>query len=174
MIGVARYLGSPPEKQIDSMELIHSAAFARLHQSALALDSIKNIAVLPNQHYLVVNGLVIHLAQHTYGPEPELGFYQAYYEAGDQTRFHSLDKLFAAHRIPLDSVQVCTLRSGMVATGVQDITLQKEAISYRWKVSAMYGEEGIVYSPHLLQKDSTRFDGVESLGQGFYHFTVYQ
>ncbi|WP_055562815.1 hypothetical protein [Hymenobacter sp. AT01-02] len=130
--------------------------------------------MLPNQDYLVVNGLVIHLAQHTFGQEPELGAYQGYYKAGDDSRFHSLDNLFAPHRIKLHGVRVSALRSNMIATGVNDITLQNEAVSSRWKVSALYDEESLVYSPPVLQKDSTPFDSLENLGEGFYHFPVYK
>jgi hypothetical protein len=36
----------------------------------------------------------------------------------------------------------------------------------------MYGEEGIVYSPKEILKDSTRFDLLEKIGENFYHFAV--
>lgn len=59
-------------KQIDSATLIQTESFQNLHRMIIQLDSTKNIAVLPQNEYVVVDGLVINLAKRTFGNEPEL------------------------------------------------------------------------------------------------------
>jgi hypothetical protein len=173
LVFAAGYMFSSDEKEVVSSELVQSTEFKRLHQLVASLDSIQNIAVLPNKNYIVVNGIVINLLQRSYGEEPELGFYQSYYDEGDRTPFASLDSLLASQKIKIDSLQTLAMVGKMEVTGISDVVVQKEWITYRWKTSAMYGEEGVVYSKREIIKDSTRFDLLENLGEGFYHFAVY-
>lgn len=170
---VVGYMFSSDEIEINSSELVQSADFKKLHHLTTSLDSIQNIAVLPEKNYIVINGTVINLVRRTFGQEPALGFYQSYYEEGDKTHYMSLDSLLAAQEIKIDSLQAFAVVEKMKSTGISDIEVHKEGITYRWKTSAMYGEEGIFYSRREVVKDSTRVDLLENLGEGFYHFAVY-
>lgn len=161
------------EKVVDSSLLLKSTEFRSLHQSVVSLESIENIAVLPDNNYIVINGTVINLAKKTFGYAPELGFYISYYKEGDRIPYTSLDSLLYANSIKIDSVKAMALIKGMKDAGISDVGIRKEGISYRWKVSAMYGEEGILYSRREISKDSTRFNLFENIEEGFYHFAVY-
>ena len=173
LVVVAHFMFGSNEKAVDSSELLKSTEFRSLHQSVTSLDSIENIAVLPDKNYIVINGTVINLAKQTFGYAPELGFYNSYYEEGDRTPYTSLDSLLSANSIKIDSVKAMAVIKGMKDAGISDVGIRKEGISYRWKVSAMYGEEGILYSNRVIPKDSTRFDLFENIEKGFYHFAVY-
>jgi hypothetical protein len=172
LFGIGWYLFGSNEKKVDSFELVQSSEFKGLHQLTINLDSIQNIAVLTDKNYIVVDGLVINLKKRTFGEEPELGFYQNYYEEGDKTPFRSFDSLLESQKIKMDSIQAFQVIEKMKSTGISDIAVHKNGITYRWKTSAMYGEEGIVYSPKEILKDSTRFDLLEKIGENFYHFAV--
>lgn len=169
----AHFMFGSNEKAVESRELVKSTEFRSLHHTIASLDSIDNIAVLPDENYIVIDGTVINLAKQTFGHEPELGFYNSYYEEGDKTPYTSLDSLLTAHNVKLDSLRAMAVVKGMKGAGISDIGILKEGITYRWKVSAMYGEEGILYSNRVIPKDSTRFDLFENIEKGFYHFAVY-
>ncbi|WP_076423336.1 hypothetical protein [Pontibacter lucknowensis] len=173
LVVVAHFMFGSNEKAVDSNVLLKSSEFRSLHQSVVSLDNIENIAVLPDKNYIVINGTVINLAKQTFGYSPELGFYNSYYEEGDRTPYTSLDSLLNAHSIKIDSVKAMAVIKGMKDAGISDVGIRKEGISYRWKVSAMYGEEGILYSSRKIPKDSTRFDLFENIEEDFYHFAVY-
>ena len=172
-IGLANFLFHSDKKGVDGRELVKSTEFKNLHLSVTSLDSIINIAVLPEENYVVLNGIVINLKNRTFGKEPALGFYAAFYEEGNKTPYISIDSLFRAHNINLDSAKAFTIFENMKSTEISDISIYKEEINYRWKVSAMYGEEGIIYTKQSLQKGSNRFDLLENIGNDFYHFAFY-
>jgi hypothetical protein len=173
LVVFAHFIFGSNEKAVDSRELLKSDEFRSLHHSIASLDSIENIAVLPDGNYVVLEGTVINLAKQTFGYKPELGFYNSYYEEGDRTPYTSLDSLLNAHSIKIDTLKAMTIVKRMKGAGISDVGIRKEGISYRWKVSAMYGEEGILYTEQIISKDSTRFDLFENIEEGFYHFAVY-
>ncbi|UII26896.1 hypothetical protein LVD15_00220 [Fulvivirga maritima] len=128
---------------------------------------------MPEERYIVIDGIVINQSKQTYGIEPVLGFYFSYYQEGDKIAYASLDSLLAMHHIRIDSVKVLPIISKMKECHISDIAISESTISYRWRVSAMYGEEGIIYSQKSLDKDSSRYDVFERMEGGFYHFAVY-
>lgn len=155
-------------EKIDSSTLIQSESFQNLHQMILQLDSTRNVAVLPQDKFIVIDGLVINLAKRTFGNEPELGFYQTYYDEGSTNKFSSIDSLLKPRHI--DSAQVCKITTALKANNIADVNIDRETISYRWKVSAMYGEEGVLYSNKNISNGSLRYKLFEPIGPHFYHF----
>lgn len=158
------------EKKIVAEELISSKEFKVVHNSIYSLNGIVNIAVLPQQNYIVIEGIVINLTNRTFGKEPELGFYNNYYDEGDSISFTTIDSLFASKDILIDSIKLMRIVEEMKRTEISDIIKKDEDIYYRWNVSAMYGEEGVLYSKRTLTKDSTRYDVFEKVDDNFYHF----
>ena len=156
------------KKKIDKTELIQRESFQDLHRILIQLDSTKNIAVLPQSQYIVVDGLVINLEKRTFGNEPELGFYQTYYDEGNKNNYLSIDSLLKQHHI--DSAQVYKIITLMKINEIADVTINNKAINYRWKVSAMYGEEGVLYSEKKLNNDSLHYKLLEQIKPDFYHF----
>jgi hypothetical protein len=172
-LAFAIYIFSPHSKEVDSNTLIEKPVFQSLHNSILKLDSIKNIAVLPDANYIVLNGLVINLAKKTYGKEPELTFYAEYYTNGDSILFNSLNKLLIRNKFKIDSLKTMYIVEKMKATEISDILVKNGKIEYRWNVSAMYGQEGIIYSKTKVDKNTGNFDLIEKLDKEFYHFAIY-
>ncbi len=154
---------------INSEDLIKKPNFINLHRTMLMLDSINNIAILPDSNYVVINKVVMNVNKHTFGQEPELGFYNSYYEEGNKNPCTSLNKLLISNNIEVDSASALSVIGRMKKVGISDISNERGNIWYRWKESAIHGEEGIVYSSKLFRGDATRFSLVEPLGNGFYH-----
>jgi len=152
---------------IDSRILIQRESFQQLHQMVIQLDSTKNIAVLPKDQYIVVDGLVINLSRRTFGKEPELGFYQTYYDEGNKHTYSSIDSLLSPQ---LDSTRLLNITTEMKNNEIADIVINDKAIYYRWKVSAMYGEEGVLYSKRKISNDSLHYKLFEQINPDFYHF----
>ena len=176
LIGLIIFLSiifSSDREEVNYKGLIKSKSFSELHESVLTLDSVKNIAVLPEDQYIVIDGIVVNLKNQTYGNELELGFYFTYYQEGDKTVYTSLDSLLAIYHINIDSAKVSPIISKMKECNISDVAIGKDAISYRWRVSAMYGEEGVIYSQTPLERDSTRYNIFEKMESDFYHFAVY-
>ncbi|MGB3848539.1 MAG: hypothetical protein WA958_01115 [Tunicatimonas sp.] len=176
LIGLFIFLSiifSSDEVEVNYKRLIKSERFNELHEAILKIDSVRNIAVLPEEQYIVIDGIVINQSKRTYGIEPELEFYFSYYQEGDKIAYASLDSLLAMHDIKFDSVTALPIISKMKECHLSDIAISKSTISYRWRVSAMYGEEGIIYSQKTLDKDSSRYDVFERMEGDFYHFAVY-
>ena len=155
-------------RRIDSTSLIQSQSFQDLHHMIIQLDSTKNIAVLPNNEYVVIDGLVINLVKRTFGDEPELGFYQTYYDEGSKNKFSAIDSLLE-HR-HMDSTNVYRITTAMKSNNIADVDINRKVISYRWKVSAMYGEEGVLYSKKKISNDSLHYKMFEQVAPNFYHF----
>ncbi|UFH52078.1 hypothetical protein [Spirosoma sp. KNUC1025] len=155
-------------RKTDSATLIKSESFQHLHHLITQLDSTKNIAVLPKNEYIVVDGLVINLEKRTFGNEPDLGFYQTYYDEANRNKFSRLDSLLQQRNI--DSARVSRIITAMKTTDIADIAINKQAIFYRWKVSAMYGEEGFLYSKKKVSNDSLHYNVLENIAPDFYHF----
>ena len=155
-------------KKIDSSALIQSESFQNLHQLIIQLDSTKNIAVLPQNEYVVIDQLVINLAKRTFGNEPELGFYQTYYDEGNKNKFSSIDSLLQPRYI--DSAQVYKITTAMKTNNIADVVINRKTITYHWKVSAMYGQEGVLYSNKKVSNDSMHYKLFEPIGSHFYHF----
>ncbi|GAB3790297.1 hypothetical protein GCM10028818_60210 [Spirosoma horti] len=154
-------------KRIDSTSLIQSQSFQDLHHMITQLDSTKNIAVLTKSEFVVVDGLVINLAKRTFGSEPVLGFYQSYYDEGSKHKYSSLDSLLAPRH--LDSTTVYRITAAMKTTNIADVEINYKVIIYRWKVSAMYREEGILYGEWDMTNNS-QYKLFESIAPHFYHF----
>lgn len=157
------------EEDLNSKELVKNLNFVNLHRSVLMLDSIHNIAVLPDSNYMVIDKVVINMTKHTFGQEPELGFYNSYYEEGSKNTYAFLGKLLTLNKIEIDSVDALSMVRRMKKTGINDISTERGNIMYRWKESAIHGEEGIVYSKRPFRGNSNRFSLIEPLGDGFYH-----
>lgn len=155
-------------KHVDSNTLIQNESFQNLHRMITQLDSIKNVAVLPQNEYVVIDGLVINLVKRTFGDEPELGFYQTYYDEGSKNKFSSINSLLKHRHI--DSAQVYKITTAMKTNNIADVAINHKTISYRWKVSAMYGEEGVLYSNKNVSNDSLHYKLFEPIAPHFYHF----
>ncbi|MFD2934897.1 hypothetical protein [Spirosoma flavum] len=155
-------------KRTDSTSLIQSQSFQDLHHMIIQLDSTKNIAVLPQNEYVVVDGLVINLVKRTFGNEPELSFYHTYYDEGSKNKFLAIDSLLE-HR-HMDSAKVYRITTAMKTNNIADVAINHKAISYRWKVSAMHGEEGVLYSKKKVSNDSLHYKLFEQVAPNFYHF----
>lgn len=134
----------------------------------IQLDSTKKIAVLPKNEYVVIDGLVINLTKRTFGNEPELGFYQTYYNEGRKNKFSSIDSLLKPRHI--DSAQVYRITTAMKVNNIADIVISNNGISYRWSVSAMYGEEGILYTHKNANRGTPTYKLFEPVAPNFYHF----
>lgn len=154
-------------KRIDSTSLVQSQSFQDLHHMITQLDSTRNIAVLTKSEFVVVDGLVINLAKRTFGSEPALGFYQAYYDEGSKHKYSSLDSLLEPRH--LDSTRVYRITTAMKITNIADIEINYKVIIYRWKVSAMYGEEGILYGEWAMTNNA-QYKLFEPIAPHFYHF----
>lgn len=150
--------------------LVEDKDFIKLHNSILKLNKLKNIAILPNQSFIVVNGIVINNKTQTYGLEPEFGFYFNYYENGLKNKIISFDSLVS--NASLDSIKTMNIINEMTKLEIVDIEIEHELdyiISYRRNVSAMYGEKGIIYS----KKEPKRRDDndiLEPLENDFYFY----
>lgn len=154
-------------KQTNSTSLIQSQSFQDLHHIITQLDSTKNIAVLPQSEYVVIDGLIINLVKRTFGNEPKLGFYQTYYDEGSKYKFSSLNSLLEPRH--LDSTTVYRLTAAMKTTNIADVEIDYKVVIYRWKVSAMFGEEGILYG-ELDMKNNSQYKLFEEIAPHFYHF----
>ena len=130
-------------------------------------DSLKNIAILPDISYVVINKHVINNRKRTFGNEPDLGFYGEYYEEAGKNKFGSLDSLLKNSGI--DSITAFGIFDKMKKLDIVDISKTDKVIYYRKTVSAMWGERGIIYSPSQLTSKNPR-ETIEFVKDKFYYF----
>ena len=165
ILWIMRYISDQKQKA-----LVKDEDFLKLHNAILKLDKLKNIAILPNHSFIVVNGLIINNETHTYGLEPELGFYMNYYENGLQNKIISFDKLVS--NANLDSTKTMNIINDMNKLEITDIEINHESdyiISYRKDVSATYGEKGIIYTKKEPQPRDEK-EIIEPLENDFYFY----
>ncbi len=163
---------APSNEMSDAKWVVQNPAFQQLHQDVRHLDRIRNIAVLPEKQYVVLDGIVINQEKKTFGQEPALGFYANYYKEGDQTKYSSLERLFQEQHIAMDTVTALAIIDQMKQLKLADILVRDSTITYSWEVSAMYGEEGILYCRYPIPPIKSEYDVLEKVGDGFYHFAV--
>jgi hypothetical protein len=150
-------------------KIITKDQFQSLHNQIVNLDSLRNIAFLPNSSYFVINGIVVNKVKRTFGNEPELGFYMQYYTNGQKNKFGLLDEILKSSGV--DSLTVEDIFNKMKHFGIADITKEVNPlfISYRKKVSAMWGERGIIYSSIVLAPSESE-EKIEWIKDNFYYF----
>lgn len=125
---------------------------------------------------MVVDKTVINPKAHTFGEEPLLGFYEEYYKSGRSRRFDSLNSLFAERNINLTADSFNQVTKRMKRLHIGDITKDQEygIVIYSWGMSAMWGANGVVYSPTESIPEAARrnFDQIERLSAHFFAWTV--
>jgi hypothetical protein len=147
--------------------------FIELNTIMIQNDSIKNIATLPKDQYLVINGIVINIKKRCFGSEPYLGFYNSYYENGDSAKYKNLNYLLDSLNTSMDSVALISIISRMKKFDIIDISREKRdtlLIVYRWKASAMNEEEGLIYTLKRIERNTANFRKIEKVGKDFYYF----
>jgi len=153
--------------KFNDKRIIQKQEFISLHNQILQLDSLKNIAILPDISYVVINKHVINNRKRTFGNEPDLGFYGEYYEEAGKNKFGSLDSLLKNSGI--DSITAFGIFDKMKKLDIVDISKTDKVIYYRKTVSAMWGERGIIYSPSQLTSKNPR-ETIEFVKDKFYYF----
>jgi len=153
--------------KFNDKRIIQKQEFISLHNQILQLDSLKNIAILPDISYVVINKHVINNRKRTFGNEPDLGFYGEYYEEAGKNKFGSLDSLLKNSGI--DSITAFGIFDKMKKLDIVDISKTDKVIYYRKTVSAMWGERGIIYSPSQLTSKNSR-ETIEFVKDKFYYF----
>jgi hypothetical protein len=154
-------------------KIITQKDFVDLNTIIASCDSLKNLAILPDTAFIVINGTVINNQKRTFGQEPELGFYIEYYLQGSKNKYINLDQLLDSIQVKLDSAQILTLIDKMKGLGIQDIVRDNNdtlLINYRWDVSAMYGEGGVIFTSRNVDYLSGRLKVFKKLDNEFYYF----
>lgn len=153
--------------KFNDKRIIQKQEFISLHNQILQLDSLKNIAILPDTSYFVINRYVINNRKRTFGNEPDLGFYGEYYAEAGKNKFVSLDSLIKNSGIV--STTAFGIFDKMKKLDIVDISKTDKMIFYRKTVSAMWGERGIIYSPVKLTSKNPR-ETIEFVKDKFYYF----
>jgi hypothetical protein len=131
------------------IKLIKSEKFRELESFLSTTNTLQNIAILPDSNYIVINGTIINRNSKTFGEEPFLGFYINYYTEGSKNKYISIDSLLLSTSCFLNTTELNNLISSMNFFKIIDIRITNDScnkIIYRWAVSAMWGEEGIIKS----------------------------
>ncbi|MDO1447087.1 hypothetical protein Q0590_12535 [Rhodocytophaga aerolata] len=132
LVGVITFvIADSNEKEVNVKSLVKNNEFKALHTCVLSLSNIKNIAVLPVDNYIVVDGTVINLVKRTYGEEPTLGFYINYYQAGDSIPYNSINDLLSSRGIAIDSNRIMFIVEAMKKTNLSDVYIENKEICYR-------------------------------------------
>lgn len=148
----------------DYEEIISTKEFKVLESYIGTTKSFSNIAILPRDSIIVIDGTVINLMRKTYGTEPELGFYFSYYEESSKNKFTSFDSLLIQINSNLDVDNINLVLNEMKNLEIADIAIPNKDLSiivFRWKVSAMHGEEGIIYAKDNELQHLENFDWIE-------------
>lgn len=110
--------------KFNDKRIIDKQEFIALHNQILQLDSLKNIAILPDTSYFVINKYVVNKNKHTFGNEPEIGFYMEYYTEAGKNKLGSLDSLIKSSGI--DSVTAFWIFDKMRHLDIVDISKDRQ------------------------------------------------
>ena len=158
-------------------KIIKKEEFKNLEILISNKKEIQNIAILPKKNYISINNVIINRKNKTYGDEPELGFYMNLYKAGNQNKYKSLDLLLNSISVNLNKKELDSILEAMDDLGVQDIIINTKnscnEIVYRWKVSGMWGEEGLIWSDCEIEEtkmtQGTRIC-ITKIDEGYYEY----
>lgn len=167
-------IGSGAGNSRDAVESkSRSKQFGALHSLVLRED-FSNVAVLPEEGFIVVDKIVINVKNHTFGDEPDLGFYEEYYRNGSKSHFDVLEQLLKKKNIRLSEQGLNKIVSNMEDLGIQDVTKDAESnlVVYAWNCSAMHGANGVVYTstgaiPPARKRD---FSELQQIEKRFYYW----
>jgi hypothetical protein len=174
LIGIL-YLTMGRDLKFEYNKIVNDAHFIELNEKIIKFDGLDNIAILPIANFVVINGFVIDKQSKTYGKEPVLGFYESYYEDATENKFENFEELLRQINGNFTESNVNYIFSGMRKFDFVDIKRIKDdngkvQIVYRNKVSAMWGEEGIIYSEFINEENINASAKIEKIKNNFYHF----
>ncbi|UXE67217.1 MAG: hypothetical protein KA713_01030 [Chryseotalea sp. WA131a] len=161
-------------KEYEIKDIINKIEFQDLHKAINAEDSLKNVALLPDTSFIVINGIVINFIKRTYGQEPDLGFYNEYYKDGSKNKYMKINEILDLTNSHLDSAHVFDIIHKMKSLGINDIVRSERdtlLINYRWDVSAMHGETGLIYSTKNIFNLRNQFGELEKIKENWYYFS---
>ncbi len=172
IISALLFACSEPNTQEHVTKKIRSEEFATLHSRVLQ-ELFVNIAVLTRNDFIVIDNTVINLKARTYGPEPELGFYEEYYKSGSANTYNSLEELLKQKKIGIGEQSLREITQRMKKLGIGDITKDKKSkiVIYMWDMSVMWGSNGVVYSASGKIPKPYSFDKVERLNDLFFYWS---
>jgi len=152
-----------------------SKRFTALHQLVLQ-QSFENIAVLPDDNFIVIDKTVINRDGRTFGEEPQGSDYQTYYTQGSSEHFESLADLLKQRGTQISEQMLADLTWRMQELGIGDILKDKKnsIVVYSWDMSAVWGADGILYSHsgEIPAEVRSRYGSIEPLGNGFYFWAT--
>jgi hypothetical protein len=157
----------------DLRRLTGTLRFTELHARAQSLH-FKNVCVLPEDEFIVIDGTVINLGKRTFGEEPAGSFFQAYYDRGSERSFQSLPALLEERGVRITEEQLSDLIFRMKSLGVGDIAkdLETGVILYSWRMSGMWGSDGVLFLPSGRTVDDLReeFTELKPIRNGFHYW----
>lgn len=174
LIGVL-YFATGKDIKSKYTEIVNNTNFLELNEKIIKFDVLDNIAILPDANFVVINGFVIDKQNKTYGKEPVLGFYESYYKNATENKFENFDKLLKQINDNFVDSNIDYIFSGMQKYNFVDIKRIRDdngkvQVVYRNKVSAMWGEEGLIYSEFIIDKNINSSVKIEKIKNNFYYF----
>ena len=171
----AALLGGCSYSREDVLRYATSVDFADLHSKVLSWQ-FKNVAVLPDAAFVVVDGTVINIRKHTFGEEPPGAMYETYYEQGSKNGFRSLSALLKQQGVYLTEDQLSDITLRMKRQGIGDIAKESDGgvVTYSWNMSGIWGANGVVFVPsrEALDKVRKQCDLLEPIRDGFYYWAT--
>lgn len=162
--------------QTNYSKIIESKEFKEIETIVLRKSKLRSFAILPNKNFIVINGTIINRKSKTYGTIPVLGFYTEYYNYGMKNKYRSLDSLLMSISSSMTETELNVLIFKMRSMDLLDIQKNdscNETI-FRWAVSAMWGEEGIIKTDCLPnQNDFNERTKINEISRGYYKFQRY-
>lgn len=139
-------------------------------------SELQTIAILPEEHHVVVNDLVFNTSAKTYGSVPGFTMYEEYYKNAKEHPYERVDDILVNANIPLNEHDLWGMIELMRETELVDVirivpedgsALQ---ILFRTDVSARWGEKGILYSSDELMNTVTDDFSRTKIDEGYYLF----
>ena len=160
--------------KINYVKIIESSEFKEIDSLISHKSELRNIAVLPDSSYIILNGTIINRGKKTFGNEPTLGFYMQYYSEGNNYKYESLDSLLKSISSPFTVSELNGTINKMNSLEIEDILVTNEKfdkIIYRWAASASWGEEGIIKTKNKIGKsDLGERTIIKKISQDYYEF----
>lgn len=155
-------------------KIIKSSEFKNIETLVLQKPNLKNVAILSDTNFIVINGIIINRKNKTFGPEPILGFNINYYSEGNKNKYETLDSLLKSISEPLTATEINELIGIMNSLELTDIQINNDScnkVVFRWTTSAMWGEEGIIKTDCRLDKSKVdQRTKIKEISKGYYKF----
>lgn len=154
-------------------KVIESKDFKTIEIIVGRKPKLKSFAILPDHDFIVINGTIINRKTKTFGDMPTFGVYNEYYENGKKRKYESLDSLLMSISASITEPEINVLLSKMNSLELVDIQKNDSCNEtvFRWAVSAMWCEQGIIKTDCLLyQNDFDKRTRIWELSKGYYKF----